>query len=87
MKSNRLTARQVEAAKPGNKRLEIADGGNSLYLIVQPSGRRSWAVRYRHNDKPKKLTLGKYPAMTLVKVAELLEDGAKVEIEATAVIP
>lgn len=28
-----------------------------------------------------------YPAMTLVQVADLLEDGAKVEIEATAVIP
>jgi enamine deaminase RidA (YjgF/YER057c/UK114 family) len=30
---------------------------------------------------------GHYPAMTLVQVADLLEDGAKVEIEATAVIP
>jgi enamine deaminase RidA (YjgF/YER057c/UK114 family) len=28
-----------------------------------------------------------YPAMSLVQVAELLEDGAKVEIEATAVLP
>jgi enamine deaminase RidA (YjgF/YER057c/UK114 family) len=28
-----------------------------------------------------------YPAMTLVQVAALLEDGAKVEIEATAVVP
>lgn len=28
-----------------------------------------------------------YPAMTLVQVADLLEDGAKVEIEATAVLP
>ena len=27
-----------------------------------------------------------YPAMTLVQVADLLEDGAKVEIEATAVL-
>jgi enamine deaminase RidA (YjgF/YER057c/UK114 family) len=28
-----------------------------------------------------------YPAMALVQVADLLEDGAKVEIEATAVLP
>jgi enamine deaminase RidA (YjgF/YER057c/UK114 family) len=28
-----------------------------------------------------------YPAMTLVVVADLLEDGALVEIEATAVLP
>lgn len=28
-----------------------------------------------------------YPAMTLVEVADLLEDGARVEIEATALLP
>jgi enamine deaminase RidA (YjgF/YER057c/UK114 family) len=28
-----------------------------------------------------------YPAMTLVQVADLLEDGAKIEIEATAMVP
>jgi enamine deaminase RidA (YjgF/YER057c/UK114 family) len=28
-----------------------------------------------------------YPAMALVQVADLLEDGAKVEIEATAILP
>lgn len=28
-----------------------------------------------------------FPAMTLVEVADLLEDGAQVEIEATAVVP
>ena len=28
-----------------------------------------------------------YPAMTLVQVQDLLEEGAKIEIEATAVIP
>lgn len=28
-----------------------------------------------------------YPAMALVQVADLLEDGAMVEIEATAMIP
>ncbi|MDQ3811790.1 MAG: RidA family protein [Chloroflexota bacterium] len=30
---------------------------------------------------------GHYPAMTLVQVADLLENGARVEIEATAVVP
>ena len=30
---------------------------------------------------------GFYPAMALVQVAALLEEGAKVEIEATAVLP
>lgn len=35
----------------------------------------------------KEIMSGFYPAMTLVEVAGLLEDRAKVEIEATAVIP
>ncbi|MDQ6931774.1 MAG: RidA family protein [Candidatus Eremiobacteraeota bacterium] len=30
---------------------------------------------------------GHYPAMTLIEVSGLLEDGAKVEIEATAIVP
>jgi len=55
-----LTARAVEGIKPDpDKRLEIPDGGvRGLYLVVQPSGARSWAVRYRHAGKPAKLTLG-----------------------------
>jgi integrase len=33
--------------------------------VVQPSGVRSWAVRYRHGGKSRKLTLGPYPALDL----------------------
>lgn len=61
-----LNAKTVEAAKPGASRKEIPDGAlQGLYLIVQPSGVKSWAVRYRHATKPRKMTLGGYPAMTL----------------------
>ncbi len=57
-----LTARAVEATKPDpKKRREVPDGGlPGLYLVVQISGSKGWAVRYRHNGKPRKLTLGKY---------------------------
>jgi integrase len=47
---------------------------------VQPSGARSWAVRYRHGDRTRKLTLGPYPALDL-KTAR--ERGAK-ELRAAA---
>lgn len=61
-----LTTRAVEAAKPGDNRREISDGlVTGLYLVVQPSGTRSWALRYRHNGKPRKLTLG-----TVIDLAE-----------------
>ena len=53
-----LTAKKIENIKPGVARQEIPDGGcRGLYLVVQPSGRKSWAVRYRFNGRPKKLTL------------------------------
>src|SRR6516165_11587949 len=56
--SKRLTALSVENAKPGASRREISDGGhNGLHLIVQPSGHKSWAVRFRVNGIPRKLTL------------------------------
>lgn len=48
------------------KRREIPDGKISgLYLVVQPSGARSWALRYRHAGIPKKLTIGAYPSVDL----------------------
>jgi integrase len=49
------------------KRREVPDGKIAgLYLILQPSGARSWALRYRVAGRPTKLTLGPYPALDLV---------------------
>ena len=31
---------------------------SGLYLVIQPSGAKSWALRYRYGGKPAKLTLG-----------------------------
>lgn len=62
-----LTATSVEKllADP-SKRREIPDGLLAgLYLVVQPSGKKSWAVRYRSGGATRKLTLGTYPALDL----------------------
>src|SRR5271166_1069937 len=49
-----------------DKRREVPDGKIAgLYLVVQPSGARSWAIRYRAAGLPKKLTIGPYPAIDL----------------------
>jgi integrase len=45
-----------------------------LYFLIQPSGAKSWAVRYRHGGKTRKYTLGPYPVLDL-KAAR--EAGAK----------
>jgi integrase len=41
------------------------DGAGALYIVVQPTGARSWAFRYSHNGKARKLTIGRYPGLGL----------------------
>jgi hypothetical protein len=55
-----LTSAAVAKMKPGAVRCEIRDGGAAgLYLVVQPSGAKSWALRLRRpSGKTAKLTLG-----------------------------
>ncbi|WP_068111260.1 tyrosine-type recombinase/integrase [Tropicimonas marinistellae] len=71
-----LTAKAVEAAKPDQeKRREIPDPALSgLYLVVQPSGAKSWALRYRYAGKPRKLTLGKWPLMGVAEARAAASD-------------
>jgi integrase len=55
-----MTAAAVKNYRPGKGRREIPDGGcPGLYLVIQASGHRSWAMRFRRpNGKSTKLTLG-----------------------------
>jgi integrase len=55
-----LTAAAVAKYRPGPKRRRIRDSGaRSLFLVIEPSGHRSWQMRFRRPDgKPGKLTLG-----------------------------
>jgi integrase len=70
-----LTAAAVEKFKPGDSRMEIPDGLlPGLYLVVQPTGKKSWAVRYRVAGKPQKLTLGPYPAFGVSEARDLARD-------------
>jgi len=54
-----LTAVAVANARAKGAAREIPDGGcRGLYLIVRPTGSRSWCVRYRFKGMTRKLTLG-----------------------------
>jgi hypothetical protein len=56
------------------RRREVSDGKVvGLYLIHQKSGAKSWALRYRANGKPKKLTLGRYPTVDLATARRRLK--------------
>jgi integrase len=54
-----LTAIAIEKLKPRPYRFEIGDpGAQGLRVVVQPSGHKSFILRYRFGGKPQKLTLG-----------------------------
>jgi enamine deaminase RidA (YjgF/YER057c/UK114 family) len=57
-------------------------------LTVYVTDKREYAARAGEIGGRWRALMGRhYPAMSLVEVKGLLEDGAKVEIEATAVLP
>ena len=78
-KQKYLTAAEVKAAKTDPKgRQEIPAGVvPGLYLIIQPTGSKVWAFRYRHRGRTRKMTLGRYPYLSL-------SDARKVASEALA---
>src|SRR6516164_3126885 len=55
----KLTPAAVLKLKPRPTRREIPDNGSGLYLIIQPSGAKSWAMRFcSPHGRQQKLTLG-----------------------------
>jgi integrase len=59
-----LTTKTIENARTEAVRREIADGAcKGLYLLVTPTGHKSWTVRYRHAGKSRKLTLPGFPSL------------------------
>ncbi len=56
----KLTARQVETAKPKDKPYKLFDGGG-LYLEVKTSGSRYWRLKYRYGEKRSALPLAFTP--------------------------
>jgi len=59
-----LTDAAIKALKPRAIRYYVSDG-RGLYLEIFPTGRRAWRYRYRLNGKAEKVTIGKYPDLTL----------------------
>jgi integrase len=81
-----LTPFEIEKLKASDIRREIPDPGQrGLYVVIQTSGSKSFAVRYRFGGKPRKLTLQagislaaarKEAAAALYEVAQGRDPGA-----------
>ncbi|MCM7571414.1 MULTISPECIES: tyrosine-type recombinase/integrase [Enterobacteriaceae] len=73
----KLTARQVDTAKPKEKPYKLSDGGG-LYLEVATSGSRYWRLKYRYAGKEKRLAFGVYPEVSLAEARDKREAAKKV---------
>ena len=66
-----LSVRGIEALRPFENRIEIPDAAlPGMYFVVQPSGSKSFALRYRAAGKTRKFTLGSYPMLSLADARE-----------------
>ena len=79
-----LTAKELQAAKPKEKKYKLSDG-QGLFLLIEPNGSKVWRLKYRFENKEKEYAIGVYPTITLVKarqkrgeLRELIADGINI---------
>ncbi len=82
-----LTDTTVRSVKSTDKQQKLFDGGG-LFLLVAPTGTKSWRLKYRFQGKEKLITLGLYPLVSLkdareraITAKKLLADGKDPSME------
>jgi hypothetical protein len=70
----------INNAKPTDKPYLLSDG-DGLHLRVHTKGGRQWRLRYRFGGKPNMMSLGPYPAVSLLQ-ARKKRDRVKEQIAA-----
>lgn len=71
---------QIRRAKPETKAYTLGDG-QGLSLLIEPNGSKSWRFRYRFAGKPKMISLGVYPTITLADARSRRDDARKLVAE------
>lgn len=56
----------INNAKPQNKPYLLSDG-DGLHLRIHPKGGRQWRLRFRFGGKANMMSLGPYPAVSLLQ--------------------
>src|SRR5262245_10266428 len=69
-----LTDIGIQKLKPGATRRETPDKVPMLYVVVHPTGRRRFVLRYRFDGKPRKVTLP--TGLTLASARKMAGDAA-----------
>ena len=71
-----LTTKEIDHAKPQEKLYRLFDG-LGLYIQIDPNGSKYWRFKYHYLGKEKRLSLGKYPDLTLLEAREKREQARK----------
>lgn len=71
-----LTDLEIRRSKPRDKSYTLNDG-NGLSLLIEPNGSKGWRFRYRFNGKPKMLSLGTYPTITLTDARQKRDEAKR----------
>lgn len=62
----KLTDAKIRAIKAEKKARKMTDG-ESLFLLIHPNGSKYWQLAYRFGGKERKLSIGKYPLVSLAE--------------------
>jgi len=71
---------QIHCTKPKDKPYTLGDG-QSMSLLIEPNGSKSWRFRYRYAGKPKMISLGVYPTITLPDARSRRDEARKLVAE------
>lgn len=75
-----LNDMQIRRAKPEDKPYTLGDG-QGLSLLIEPNGSKSWRFRYRYAGKPKMISFGVYPTITLADARSRRDEARKLVAE------
>ena len=75
----KLSARQVETAKPEIKDYKLPDGAG-LFLLVKTNGAKYWRYRYQFAGREKMYAIGVYPDVSLAD-ARIKRDEARLKLK------
>ncbi|WP_421702340.1 tyrosine-type recombinase/integrase [Aliiroseovarius sp.] len=77
-----LSDLKIRKLKQKDKPFRVNDGWG-LYLLVRPTGTKSWQFRYQFMGKEKTLTIGQYPVMTLAEARSKRDEAKRLLADGT----
>ena len=73
----RLTDARIRSLRAKDARYEVWDTEPGFGLRIAPTGRKSFVYLYRFEGKPRRLTLGVYPRISLADSREIVAKSVK----------